>query len=168
MAQIAFRDRKPSEYVTVWQVAVGFGKEGIDPMDLLNIKFGPEVNKGFDEWKTMPAPEGSKEMDLYKYAESENCVAYLRTKVWIEEARDVIFELGSDDGIKVWVNGEVVHEKNVNRGHMQGDDKVDVHLNAGWNKVMMKISQGTGGWAASLVVTDLEHNPVEGMKYEGS
>lgn len=166
MAQIHFKDRKPSEYVTVWQFTAPFEKDGVDPLDLLNIKFGPEVNKGFNDWKTMPTDEGTKEMDLYKYAEAENCVSYLRTRIWIEEAQDVIFELGSDDGIKVWVNRDMVHEKNVNRGHMQGDDKVEVHLNAGWNKVMMKISQGNGGWAASLVITDLEHDVVEGLKFK--
>ncbi len=166
MAQIHFRDRKPSEYVTAWQVAATFGKDGADPMDLLNIEFAPETDNTFNEWKDMPAPEGTKEMDLYKYSASENCVGYLRTKVWIEEAQDVIFEVGSDDGIKIWLNGQVVHDKNVNRGHMQGDDLLDVSLESGWNEVMMKVSQGVGGWAASMIITDTEHNVIEGLKFE--
>ncbi|MFC2129745.1 ADP-ribosylglycohydrolase family protein, partial [Bacteroidota bacterium] len=166
MAQIHYRERPADEYVTIWQVAAGFAKDGVDPLDLLDMKFGPESDKSFNEWKEMPAPEGTKEMDLYKYSASDNCVAYLRTSVWIEEAQDVIFEMGSDDGIKVWLNGAVIHENNANRGHMQGDDKVEVSLNSGWNEVMMKISQGIGGWAASLVITDLEHHALKGLKFE--
>jgi hypothetical protein len=40
-------------------------------------------------------------------------------------------ELGSDDGVKVWLNQKLVHAKNVARALRPGSDKVNVALNAG-------------------------------------
>ena len=103
--------------------------------------------------------------NLEEFFGTEHSVAYLKTEVWIEKSEPVIFELGSDDGIKLWLNGSLVHEHKVERGHNQGDDVVELSLEEGWNKVLMKITQGTGGWGASLVITDLDHDPMEGLKY---
>jgi hypothetical protein len=38
-------------------------------------------------------------------------------------------------------------------------------LAGGWNSILIKVIQGTGGWGASLVITDMEHDPIEGLKY---
>ena len=105
-------------------------------------------------------------INLQRYFNVQNSVAYLETEVWIETGKKVIFEIGSDDGVKVWVNSKIVHQYNQERGHQQGQDTAEVKLNSGWNTVMMKINQGTGGWGASLAITDLEHNLILISKYK--
>ena len=169
MKKITIRVRKPDEFVSSWQVAGPFSKEGVEGLDQFDLKFGPEKKINFTEWKEMPVgKDGYKasEINLEKYFGTEHSVAYLRTEVWTGKSQNVLFELGSDDGIKLWLNGNLVHQNKIERGHNQGDDVVKVDLEEGWNKVLMKITQGTGGWGASLVITDSDHTVLEGLKYK--
>ena len=169
MEKITAKVRKPEEFVTVWQVAGPFSKEGVEVLDLFDLKFGPEKNKNFADWKKMPVGVDGYEIhliNLLKYFGEEHSVAYLKTRIWMEENRKVLLELGSDDGIKVWLNDQLIHSNNLNRGHNQAEDIVKADLKAGWNSLLLKITQGTGGWEASLVITDLERRPLKGLKYK--
>ena len=78
----------------------------------------------------------------------ENCVAYLRCAVNPAQEREAVLEIGSDDGVKVWLNGEIVHANNVTRGLQPGQDKVPVKLRSGKNDLLLKVTQGGAGWAA--------------------
>ena len=170
MEEITFKARNREDYVRVWQVAGPFSKEGIEGLDLFDVEFGPENDRTYAIWKEMPVGKGAYEADvinLHKFfGYISHSVAYLRTSVWIENSQMVLFEIGSDDGVKVWVNDELVHHKNLLRGHNQAEDVVEVDLEEGWNTIFMKVTQGDGGWGASLVITDLEREPVSGLRYK--
>ncbi|MCG9131763.1 hypothetical protein J5I95_08795 [Candidatus Poribacteria bacterium] len=65
----------------------------------------------------------------------------------------VTLGVSSDDSIKVWLNGEVVHTNATNRGRggtpadIDGyQDKIEVNLVAGENLLMVKVSERGGGW----------------------
>ena len=65
----------------------------------------------------------------------------------------VTLGVSSDDSIKVWLNGEVVHTNAVNRGrgsapaNIDGyQDKIEVNLVAGKNLLMVKVCERGGGW----------------------
>ncbi|MCF6356712.1 MAG: hypothetical protein L3J54_02800, partial [Draconibacterium sp.] len=136
--------------------------------DLFNVAFAPEKNAKYSVWKKMPIGVDGFEADfanLQKYFDVQNSVAYLKTEVWIEKVQIVTFEIGSDDGVKVWVNNKLIHQNNQERGHEKGQDKVEFELNTGWNTVLMKINQGTGGWGASLAISGLEQELISGLKY---
>lgn len=63
--------------------------------------------------------------------------------------RNVIMGVNSDDSIKVWLNGEVVHTNAVNRGRGGANvfqDTFAVDLQAGSNLLMVKVSERGGGW----------------------
>ncbi len=93
----------------------------------------------------------------------ENCVAYLRTYAWIPEEQRVKLLVGSDDGIKIWVNDEPVHTNNVLRPCGRDSDKVHVKLAKGWNEVVLKISQGGGDWGACARFESLLGKKVKGL-----
>ncbi|MDZ7315674.1 MAG: ADP-ribosylglycohydrolase family protein, partial [candidate division KSB1 bacterium] len=130
MAKIHFRPRRKEDYIRVWQVSGPFMKSGMDATALFDVAFSPETGAG--SWKSLP--EGSfdpTEIDLAKLFGKTQCVVYLRTAINAPEDRDAVLELGSDDGIKVWLNGQLVHAANVQRGHTAGEDKVPVRLKKG-------------------------------------
>jgi len=54
----------------------------------------------------------------------------------------VAMRVGSDDAIKVWLNGEVVHANPIDRGASGYQDEFPVNLRAGENLLMVKVSQG--------------------------
>lgn len=169
MEKITVKIRRADDLVNVWKVAGPFSKDGVEGLELFDVAFAPEKNISFSKWENMPIGVDGFEADyinLERYFKVQNSVAYLKTKVWIEEAQKVTFEIGSDDGVKVWVNNKLVHENNRERGHEQGQDKAKVELIKEWNVVMMKINQGVGGWGASLAISDLEQNLIKGLKYK--
>ena len=61
--------------------------------------------------------------------------------------RGVTMRVGSDDSIKVWLNGEVVHRHAVNRGSGGFQDEFQVDLVAGDNLLMVKVSELGGDWS---------------------
>ena len=164
MDKIAVKVRKPGDYISNWLVAGPFSKEGMEGLELFDVAFGPEKNMNFSDWKEMPVNEEARMINIGRLFDEMNSVVYLKTEVWMESARPVLFELGTDDGVILWVNGKIVHRNNLYRAYNQGDDVVKVRMEEGWNKIMMKITQGTGGWEASLVITDPDSYPLEGLR----
>jgi hypothetical protein len=80
----------------------------------------------------------------------ENCLFYVAKTFTVEEAGfyEVVFD--SDDGMKAWVNGRLVHVFSGNRGLFRpGEDVVSVWLREGLNIVVIKVVNGfmTTGFA---------------------
>ena len=59
----------------------------------------------------------------------------------------VDMKVGSDDSVKVWLNGEVVHTNAVNRGAGDFQDTFQVDLKTGNNLLLVKVSERGGGWS---------------------
>ena len=91
----------------------------------------------------------------------ENCVAYLKTQVLCPAATEAMLLLGSDDGVKVWLNGEDVHSNNVDRGEVVDQDAAAVHLRKGENELLLKVTQGGGGWSARARIVGTNGQPIE-------
>jgi len=166
--QVRVKVRKLEDFVILWQVAGPYSKEGVEGLALYDLEFEPEHNQNSAKWVEMPVGKtgfDARVINLEQFFGVEHSVAYLRTHVWSGQDQRVIFELGSDDGIKVWLNDQPVFQNKIERPHNQGEDFVEVELSEGWNTVFMKISQSTGDWGASLVITDKERKPVDGLKY---
>lgn len=84
--------------------------------------------------------------------EVEFAVAYGYAEVESVHARDALLKCGSDDGIKIWLNGEVVHAHEVGRAYLPGSDEVAVRLRAGVNRLLVKVVNYTGGWGFGVSV----------------
>ena len=70
--------------------------------------------------------------------------------ITLESASDqsgVDMKVGSDDSVKVWLNGEVVHTNAVNRGAGDFQDTFQVDLQTGNNLLLVKVSERGGGWS---------------------
>ncbi|HLO98033.1 MAG TPA: PSD1 and planctomycete cytochrome C domain-containing protein [Fimbriimonas sp.] len=78
---------------------------------------------------------------------NENSNAYLRTKITADEPRELTLRVGSDDGLKVWLNGKLVHSNKILRGAEQAPDIFKIQLPKGESELLFKIvnSGGQGG-----------------------
>ena len=54
--------------------------------------------------------------------------------------------LGSDEGVRVWVNGRLVHEHLAPRALVPDEDRIEVDLQAGENTLLVKSVQTAGPW----------------------
>ena len=88
--------------------------------DLFNTAYPPEKNDRSVRWRTMPLAANKDRpwmltFDAVEGLKGGNRVVYLRTNVYSPFNQPARLEMGSDDGIKVWINGQVVHSNNVLR-----------------------------------------------------
>jgi len=102
-------------------------------------------------------------LNLGRQLGGEQRAAYLRSRVWSPRRQKAILEIGSDDGVKVWLEGTLVHANNVARGVTPGEDKVSIELKEGWNALLLKITQGGGDWAACARLVPAPGETLEGV-----
>jgi len=117
----------------------------------------------FEKWQHMSSFAGL--IGIAEFVGSyDNAAAYLRSTVWSNKKQQAVLELGSDDGVKVWLNGELVHASNVGRALKKGEDKKEVALKSEWNELMLKVTNGSGGWEACVRLVNNEGELLEGVR----
>jgi HEAT repeat protein len=158
------------DYITAWQVSGPYTQQGADGAALFDVAFAPEKPSAQDvHWQIMPAGTNQDSpwlMELDRALGGDNRAAYLRTNVWSDKSQKVLLELGSDDGIKVWLNGQLVHANNATRPASPGQDKAEVTLKQGWNQLLLKVTQSGGEWAVCARIRQLDGGKLEGLKYQ--
>ncbi len=79
-----------------------------------------------------------------------------------DECRNVILHVGSDDAVKVRLNGQIIHVNPVCRGigGLGGGDLVPASLQPGVNVMLIAVVERGGGSGVRLRVLDPEGNPI--------
>lgn len=151
------------EYVVSWEMSGPYKQEGMTATMLFDVGFEPEFAPEKAEWRILPVglhAERPYVLDLGKiFTDDQECVLYLRTTITAPAVRDVILEMGSNDGCKVWLNGTGVFGNNVGRTLTCGEDKVPLRLQEGRNDLMLAIYQQGGEWQACVRLTALDGSP---------
>ena len=153
-----------------WICTGPYRRKGLDNRALFDVVFAPE-KRGTNEiiWRRAPGTADLArpgEVDLLAAAERNNVAVYAKTRVFVPTAQPVIFEIGSDDGIKLWVNDAVIHTNNTTRGIVPGEDRVKGKLRAGWNDLFAKITQGTAGCGFILTIKNPEGGEIPGLRFD--
>ena len=153
-----------------WLCAGPYRQTGKTAQELFDIAFAPEQTDGSQvKWRRAPgAPDLARagEVVLDGIVGGGHCVVYLKTRVFVPAAQLVNLEIGSDDGIKLWVNGELVHANNAVRGLTPGQDRAKANLREGWNEFRAKITQHTLGCGLTLRIVTPAGKEVPGLRFE--
>lgn len=158
---------KYEDYIVDWQVCGPYMEEGKDGTALFDIVFPPERPDAKDlQWKPAHA-EGPYEVMLEKIYGGDNRAAYLRSWIVSPKEMKAQLEIGSDDGVKAWLNGNLVHANNVARPTSPGQDKAPVTLRQGVNALLVKITQGGGHWSACARFRAEDGSHIEGLQLLG-
>jgi alpha-galactosidase len=80
------------------------------------------------------------------------CVGYGYTEIESIHGRETVLKCGSDDGIKIWLNGKAVHTHDVMRAYVPGSDQASIQLKSGVNRILVKLTNGNGGWGFGVAV----------------
>ncbi len=135
--------RKPNEADTVLEhlnVALADSRK----TDVRTIKAGADGRVDLNHANRSETPEGALQTAMYAACviESESC-------------REAWLMLGSDDGVKVWLNSELLHEKRGRRAYRAYDDAICLKLRPGRNYLLLKVANIDGEW---LFAARLERN----------
>jgi hypothetical protein len=154
-----------TDYITTWEFAGAYTKANVN---LFEEPFAPE---GADASQVLWRPFRSMTdqdrpwlLDFDKVVGGEFGVVYVRTNIWSPAEQKARLEVGSDDGVKIWMNGELIHAKDASRGVTPGEDSVQVTLGKGWNSLMMKVNSRGGEWGACARFRTPEGGKIEGIR----
>lgn len=79
-----------------------------------------------------------------------NQVAYLYTTIHADAPTRFPVSIGSDDGLRLWLNGDLLIDANVERPLDPASHELDLELKPGVNHLFAKVSQGSGEWQFNL------------------
>lgn len=148
-----------------WQVSPIYRQEGKSYHDLQNTPFAPEMPAEAASviWKEYGCDKSGK-LDLHKMPDAgSNVTVYARCVLRVPQATKAMILVGSDDAVKVWLNGTQLEDVNVPRAYKAYDDKLPVELKQGDNELLCKIGQGGGQWVIGAKVVAQDESPLENL-----
>ena len=108
---------------------------------------------------------GHDKIDLDKqFNDPSNCAVYAFTTFRMTRSDSVRFWLGSDEGLQVWIDGELIHDHHGRRRHRLGSVKLPGYLEAGEHRLLVRAEQGRGGFDFSFNVCE----PIDDELYAGN
>ncbi len=153
-------------FVTDWWVSGPYTVGGVPGNELMDDAFAPERALSAAEWRAQPVHDDPREawrINLHATMAGDHRAGYLFTRVYAPTAQMARLELGSDDGLKVWLNGELVHENNALRGVTRGEDVVPARLEEGWNRLLLKVTNNGGAWSACARIAGPDGKMLDGV-----
>ena len=80
------------------------------------------------------------------FSPNDLVVGYAFCHIQSSKDHKVMMAVGSNDGVKIWLNGEMVHRFHVPHGRWleKDDDYVPVELQKGINRLLIKVDEGSG------------------------
>lgn len=161
-----------ADSITAWRVAGPYAARGKRYDQLFDVAFEPEKPRAKGvAWRPLAAGTDPKRpwlLDLLRAVGGTQRVAYALTWVHSDTAQPARLELGTDDGVKAWLNGRLVHANNTARAATPYTDRADVSLKAGWNPLLLKITQNNLTWEFCARLCRRDGRKLEGVRIDAA
>lgn len=143
------RGERRSAYIRTWQLIGPFPNREDKGLE---TAYGPEEGavdlgreyEGRDgkvRWR--PGPADADQVDLLRiFHAGDNAVFYAVCWVRSRGPSHARLAVGSDDGVKVWLNRKVLFVDHNHRAIAPGQDVRRIDLEAGWNEILIKVDNG--------------------------
>jgi len=104
------------------------------------------VPEGKVSWRLVKADALGK-LDLLQCMQpNQKNVAYAATTILCDKKTQAILKLGSNDRVKVWLNGELIHYYSTPRSSGPDADHIPISLNKGENLLLAKVDNEGANW----------------------
>ncbi|MCP4256489.1 MAG: hypothetical protein GY774_03060 [Planctomycetes bacterium] len=120
-----------------------------DSLDFLNFTPKVKIDNTDYEWTTMESKYSIVDLNQLVEEKTDFNVAYLWARIEMPQDTIGILGIGSNDGVKVWLNGELVHENWLYRNVVSDNDRVPVTFRKGTNQLVLKVQNAMGPWGFS-------------------
>ena len=124
-----------------------FEKDNFSSVEIITDKILPKIKIEESEfsWKLVKNKEDA--IDLNEILGDNNfAIAYAMAEIEMESPAKILMGVGSDDGIKVFLNGKLVHENWIPRPVNKDDDIILLNLKQGSNQILLKVQNMEYGW----------------------
>ena len=162
----------PYGYITKWRysnVYTAKDEKGADACPAAHKTFflpeKPDYN--YSKWpKFVPAKDSKtpEVVTLHKCLGGVQRTAYIVAYVYADADKEAILEMGSDDMLKAWMNGEMIVDSPKYQALVRASYKIPVKLKKGKNTLLMKVSQGGNNWEACAALKNADGGLLEGWQ----
>ena len=162
----------PYGYITKWRysnVYTAKDEKGADACPAAHKTFflpeKPDYN--YSKWpKFVPAKDSKtpEVVTLHKCLGGVQRTAYIVAYVYADADKEAILEMGSDDMLKAWMNGEMIVDSPKYQALVRASYKIPVKLKKGKNTLLMKVSQGGNNWEACAALKNVDGGLLEGWQ----
>lgn len=143
------------------------GKEQVKDEAKLKPKAGEKVKAGNKDvaWKESKISEHLLDFNALLGAQTEDSVAYAVTYITAPaEMTGVRMKTGSDDQLKVYLNGKEVMKFTEPRAADKDQDTTEVTLQKGVNVLVAKVVNEKIDWSLCVRFTDKDDKPITNLK----
>ncbi len=86
---------------------------------------------------------------------------YAMRTIRSDRARKIRIHTGSDDALRMWLNGKLIASVLALRGAQADSETTEAELKKGDNRLVVEVCQGIGGWGLILRITDADGTKLE-------
>lgn len=98
---------------------------------------------------------------------ARNAVGYLYRSVTAQQSHELPVLVGSDDGLRLWLNGELLVDEGAERPLNPRAHQVVLRLRPGANHLVAKVTQGAGEWEFQMLQDpDLDPAAAAALEYQ--
>ncbi len=112
----------------------------------------PGLDGKLTSWKEVNAGEHGF-VNLNEHFSGNDRAAFAAVEIPTNAPRTASFAVGSDDTLKVWLNGKLVHHFDGNRSFEPASDHFEAPLVAGPNHLVLACGNGSASWGFSVAVS---------------
>jgi hypothetical protein len=162
-----------ARFVRQWQIIGPFanadnhGHHTVYPPESENVNLAREYDglKGKIRWKLYQSP--TDKIDLARFLQHRDVgVAYAVCWVKSERRQPTLLSVGSNDGIKVWVNRKRVLARDIGRQSRPRQDSARCNLATSWNELLVKVDNHGNDWDFYLELRDPQSgDPLKGIDF---
>ncbi len=148
--------------------AEGLGKEQIKDEAKIQPREGDKAKAGGKEltWKKHKTPDWFVDFNAILGGQTEDSVGYAVCYVVTDADMKVKMKTGSDDQLKVYLNGKKAFEFTDARSADKDQDTTEVTLQKGVNVLVCKVVNEKIDWQLSCRFVDKDDKPAKGLKVQ--
>ena len=164
--------RRALGYIDDWWIVGPFDNERGGGFD---IEYGPE--KGIDlaaeydgkvrtvTWRRLPTLPTTGRVDLNSlFNPRDQSLAYALTFIISDREQDAALRMGSDEAMKVFLDGRLLHAFSGRRPLHFDQDHMGLRLRQGVNALLVKVCDQTGPWAFAARLTTPSGAALSGIR----
>ncbi|NQT01120.1 MAG: hypothetical protein HQ580_03795 [Planctomycetes bacterium] len=161
----------PGEFMRKWLVlgplpypvrdGIHFGSEegqrvafDTDSLDFRNFTPKVTIDNTLYQWAVLESKYSIVDLAQLSEENKDLQIAYLWAQVEMPEDTIAALGIGSNDGVKVWLNGELLHENWLYRNVVSDNDRVPITFRKGTNQLVLKVQNALGLWGFSCRLLD--------------
>lgn len=129
--------------------------------NLANVKLGDTIYA----WKAVKFEDGIIDFDKL-FNQLDFSIGYALAEIKMDNPEKVLVGIGSDDGVKVFLNGKLVHSNWIGRALKKDDDILFLDLKKGSNQILIKVQDMQYDW--SFCIRKLGKNTLNANLVEAS